>query len=609
MTTLIKKIFIPRNRAHQFAPAGLMFLCIVYGEVIKMPLVEKLTTMGIGNDEINFGFLALKHDLAIFAGMSILFMLSLMMRVYIVASVIRCVGVLLILFWALDIFVMKFFTTRLTVGDLIKFSGQWNSINSFIRQLFPNQQWVLVILIASIGVLIILFVFTKIQPLNMQTIIVFSILPLGLSSTYITDDQTTYVHAWTYQNILEVNVKQGIAKEFSDEHIKALDKSTNSLDKRDVCIPGKGETPNVIVLLFESLSMYHSHTFSGLSSMVPNFDRIANENISYTNFHSNGFTTEAAMVSIFTGKHMFPPVKGYAAASWDSGFFYQGFHETKGSLPELFNDNGYYTSFMTTGNLAFLGKGLWLRKIGFDTIEGAEEPFYEGWPRLHFGAAPDKALYKRFFDLLPVLENKAPYMLVIETVSTHQPFLNPHNSARDEASVFSMADEALGIFYDTLKTTDFFTNGILVILGDHRSMTGLRQEELALYGRAAASRVPMAIVYGDSREPKKVSSFSQQTDFIPSFEYLIGKQSCTGSLNGNFFIEPAIEAEYILFPRGDDRNLVDVYTKTNHDVTVHIKGDETSFKRGEVNGANDIIRHINKERLRISRTREKAHRE
>ena len=404
-------------------------------------------------------------------------------------------------------------------------------------------------------------------------------------------------------------MKQGVAKQFSDKYIKTLDNDPNRLGKRTDCIPGKGEHPNVVVLLFESLSMYHSHVFSGLPSMVPNFDRIAKENTSYTNFFSNGFTTEAGLVSVFTGKHMFPPTTGYAAASWDSGFFYKGFYKTKDSLPNLFNNNGYYTTFITTGDLGFLDKGNWLNNIGFQFVEGAEQSFYNDWPRLHFGAAPDEALYKRTLQLLPIIEKKAPYLMVIETVSTHQPFVNPYNANREEESVFSMADNALGLFYDTLRADGFFTNGILVILGDHRSMTGLRQEELTLYGRSSASRVPMVIAYGDSRKPEKVDSFSQQTDFIPSFEYLIGNQSCTGPLNGNFFTKPAIEAEYILFPRGDNRNLVDVYTGKNLEATIRINGDKTTLVNGPINGAEAVIRHIGKERLRIGRAEEQTHRQ
>ena len=114
----------------------------------------------------------------------------------------------------------------------------------------------------------------------------------------------------------------------------------------------------------------------------------------------------------------------------------------------------------------------------------------------------------------------------------------------------------------------------------------------------------MVVAYGNQRVPSEISAYTQQADFITSFEYLVDDRSCTGPLNGNFFIEPVLEANVILFPRGDDRELIDLYTSDGHEATIRINGDATAFETGYIENGEDLVLYVNKERLRISRAEE-----
>jgi phosphoglycerol transferase MdoB-like AlkP superfamily enzyme len=600
MLISVKKIFTPQKRILQFYPAALIVAIVIGLAFTKVGYVERLTSTAIGEVDIHFGLLALKHDLVIFVWVIALFLGAAMVRQYVISTLMKLLSVCILITWSADIIVIKYFATRLTFSDTLKFIGEWNTIGNFMTQAYHDKTWAVMLLTIITGLLLLYYILTDVKPLGPHAFTTAAVIPLFLVGINFSGEKTLYVHSWTYRNFFEINAKQGISKSYSDVYIRSLESAPDRLGKRADCIPGRRDRPNLILVLFESLSMYHSQYFSGMPSMAPNFDRIARENISYTNFFSNGWTTEAGMISIFTGKHLIPPPIDYASASWDFGFSYGGFHLRDGSLPDLFNQNEYFTAFMTTGNLRFLQKGDWLKNIGFKYIEGSEQKFYDGWPRHHFNAAPDDALYRRVLQYLPLLEERAPYMLTIETVSTHQPFLNPYDLSKSEASVFVMADKALGLFYDDLKANGFFKNGILVIVGDHRSMTGMKKEELNLYGKSAASRVPMVIAFGDGRAPQKIEAFSQQTDFIPSFEYLVGQRSCTGPLHGNFLVDPPIEAEYVLFPRGDNRDLVDAYTPKPNQGTFQINGDDTAMIDGMISDSNEIIRHIGMERIRIS---------
>src|SRR5262249_3092364 len=147
---------------------------------------------------------------------------------------------------------------------------------------------------------------------------------------------------------------------------------------------------------------------------------------------------------------------------------------------------GYSAHFFTTGDLGFLDKSKWLKTLHFDSWEGAEQPFYNGWKRRHFNAAEDKALYERFLQWLDARDGDAtPWFAYVLTVSTHPPFINPETDQPDEPGAFRYADKEIGMFYDELTKRGFFHNGVLMISGDHRSMSPLFAREQARFGDSA----------------------------------------------------------------------------------------------------------------------------
>jgi phosphoglycerol transferase MdoB-like AlkP superfamily enzyme len=45
--------------------------------------------------------------------------------------------------------------------------------------------------------------------------------------------------------------------------------------------------------------------------------------------------------------------------------------------------------------------------------------------------------------------------------------------------MYRYEDETFSKFYEDLKATKFFDNGILIVIGDHRKMTPLEDKEFA----------------------------------------------------------------------------------------------------------------------------------
>ena len=196
-----------------------------------------------------------------------------------------------------------------------------------------------------------------------------------------------------FKNFIEINFGRGLdtpySKDFKLEILKTGINDDTNCEQKEKNVPKK----NIILLILESFSMYHSKFFSGINDYTPNLDKIALKGKAFTNFISNGFTTEHALISIFTGKFPIPNIKESQYNFFSDSF--KGFYNLDNTLPKILNRNGYYSEFLTTGNLGFSNKGAWLKNIGFDYIEGNDATYYKNFKRFHFDAAPDDALYGR----------------------------------------------------------------------------------------------------------------------------------------------------------------------------------------------------------------------
>ena len=216
--------------------------------------------------------------------------------------------VLLLFTYILDVGVLWSFNTRLTWEDVHAYFKHAPKYISFL--LIGSQHWIKKIIHTSCFLLIFLSaVYFIIKPsykkANARHMIVLSAL---LVLFYLMPTDFRYVHSWLYSNFFEYNSENRADVYYSNEFKKDTLSKRASIEKKSF---QKNLTPgrrNIIIILVESLSMYHSNYFSGLSNMTPHLDRIAQENISFFNFYSNGFKTENALISILLGKMDFPSV-------------------------------------------------------------------------------------------------------------------------------------------------------------------------------------------------------------------------------------------------------------------------------------------------------------
>lgn len=448
-------------------------------------------------------------------------------RWYWLRFIFRLSVITVLLIMAIDLIVLQQFLVRFTWHEFLKFLSEFGAIMDFSRQLFASF-WST--LIAAITLFVILWVLGRYLILDYAiarspAFLVFAAFGL-FGSEYL---KPVEFHEPYLQNSIETFFSsQTRNRPYSEGFAKKIETEIDS-NEENQCYEGTGARPNLILLIVESLSMYHSNLFSGLHDWVPQFDSVSQTGRRFSNFYANAINTEQGLVALLTGE---PPIaKGTDSAST---LLFEQFQSTKHTVPQMLNEFGYHTVFLTTGNLGFLGKGDWLKKIGFNFIEGHEATYYNGMKRFHFDAALDQALYERALIELQSFNRKNPIFMTLETVSTHHPFIDPESNAQSEEMVFRYADRALKVFVENLKSIGFFNNGYLMIVSDHRAMIPTNRNEMIRFGDRAYARIPFSIIGNGLNSEEEINPFSQ-TDLLPSLRHWLSKdRHCISTYQGIF---------------------------------------------------------------------------
>jgi phosphoglycerol transferase MdoB-like AlkP superfamily enzyme len=419
---------------------------------------------------------------------------------------------------------------------------------------------------------------------------------LALFAWWMSRDLLRSVHDSFVRNVFEANLPPGRVKPFSPAFARSAETASIALPTN--CDSGVSLRRNVVVVVVESLSAWQSALLGGPHDWLPRLDAVARANHYFTHFYANGFTTDSGEIALITGRVPLIP----AGQEWYS---LAGFGAGANTLPGVMHRAGGEAYYFTATDLSFLDSGSWLRGLGFDAVEGNESPFYAGMARTQFGAADDAALFARFENWLDTRTDARPFAAVLLTISSHPPFVDPRSGKIDPAGSFGYVDEQLAAFYERLRQRDFLDDGILLITGDHRSMTPLLGDEYRKFGERAFARVPM-VVAGAVDMPKVVDQPFQQADLPASVAHVMGIDYCRSPFTGTYLEAAPAPAQYIVHARGDNRDRVDVYFDDR--IASYRQDGDASHWDGSATppDAAAVAAWINAQRIRNSPARETA---
>lgn len=493
-----------------------------------------------------------------------LHLLSCVSRWAFLRRVFRGLAVAAIVLTALDLLVSHQFWVRLTASELFEFMGESSAIVNYLEQSLPSI-WAKLAAACAGAVLAIVFVrYVLDKRPRLPPIFLYLLIGFGVAGCELV--QTKEYHDSFLQNSLQVFFSpQTSTVPYSKEFANTINAQPPAAK---TCHAGSAEPSDIILVVFESLSMYHSALYSGLHDWMPEFDALSRTGVRYPNFYANGVTSEQGLVSLLTGE---PPI----AKAMTSKTLFEQFHDTKETVPRMLHSLGYRSSFLTTGNLGFMGKGQWLKDIGFDETEGHDAPFYAGMKRYNFDAAPDDALYARALNRWEE-PHTHPVFMALETVTTHLPNIDPETGAHSQEATYRYADRQLGLFVRQLRSKGFFKNGTLIITADHRAMVPMSVEERALYGDRGFVRVPMTVI-GTGLTPRVETASFSQTDLLTSLRNAAAPGVQCVAADQGVFLPTAVHAPQCIFTnRSYNSNAVYAHCGSR-DFTLELNGDKTQF--------------------------------
>lgn len=531
----------------------------------------------------------LYHDIPLFSGIVALAIVSLCSRRFFLYIPLRILLLLGMAIYIADVATFKEFFTRLRINDVIQYGEETELVLRHIENtgMLDSSYFSFEVVIALIFLIV---VFPPRKKVKYKWLLFLLLIPAVTLIAGRSTPKPSYVYEWAVKNVIDTNLKPGVAIKYSDQ----FRENTLATAEDDLsCQPGMNQQPDIILLLLESWSPYHSKLWSGLNDWTPKLDNLALEGRYFTNNAAAGFTTNEGLMSLFAENQFLAPIKNFFAT-----YMFEATWDRKQTLPKVMTGAGYTSAFFTSGNLGFTSKGKWLENLGFDYIDGHDNPAYDGIARLHFDSAPDAELYKVTLDFLDNKPKGQPLFTAIETVSTHHPYIHPHTKERSEEKVFRYMDDTADAFIKQLKERGFFDNGVLIVASDHRAMTPIFPAERASIGFTAPAKIPMFIL-GKNILPQEVQNLTHQSDLIASLKDLSLTQSCKSKEQHSWFRNYQQQNRCVFHAQGADRDHIDVICNRGHG-SIKLEGDTTHFSYSE-NIDNDtqnvLLKRLNRHRI------------
>lgn len=264
--------------------------------------------------------------------------------------------------------------------------------------------------------------------------------------------------------------------------------------------------PNIVFVILESWTSFVSEKLSGKPGVTPNFDRISENGLLFSNIYATGSTSEIGNASIFSGYPALPEIS----------ISMQPFKHRK--LPTLNKDIkplGYNSEYIFSGDLKYGNIQGYFMDHGFDEISDEDDfPSDLEKGKLNYY---DEDLYNLFLERIN--KSQEPFMQCAFTGSTHSPYDFPQENLTkswegaesDFMNSVYYADKCLNDFLENCKKEDWYENTLFVFVADH----GHASPYVANPSSSEFFRIPL-LLYGeplkDSIRGKVIDKIGSQAD-------------------------------------------------------------------------------------------------
>lgn len=178
------------------------------------------------------------------------------------------------------------------------------------------------------------------------------------------------------------------------------------------------ERPNILIDLSESLSAVDSQYSGGLYNRMPKIDKLLKDGLVLKNIASNGGISAQGLAALVLGVQTINTQNAYEMLTSFPPDKFSG-----NSIVSYAKAAGYRTIALTVNPSSWTGVSSWFRAVGFDEVYDRESSIFSSYHRYTWDAPDDEAMYTEALKIMA--RQKGPYLLLIETLSLHLPYILP----------------------------------------------------------------------------------------------------------------------------------------------------------------------------------------
>lgn len=324
---------------------------------------------------------------------------------------------------------------------------------------------------------------------------------------------------------------------------KALADSTELIDienyvksnekKPDDKMFGLAKDKNIILISLESMQNFVINNQVNGKEITPFLNDFIKESYYFDNFFHQTGQGKTSDSEFIVANSLYPVDRG--------AVFFTNPNNTYNALPNILNQNGYYTSVFHANDRSFWNRDIVYHSFGYDRFFDVESFDVNDENSVGWGLK-DIDFFQQSVQIMKDLPQ--PFYAKMITLTNHYPFdldqedryIEPFDSGDKTVDNYFLTvrylDEAVKNLIQELKDNGLYENSIIIMYGDHygisenhnTAMEKFLGKEITPYETVQLQKVPF-IIHIPGQEGKVIHDVSGQIDIRPTILNLLGISS------------------------------------------------------------------------------------
>ena len=238
----------------------------------------------------------------------------------------------------------------------------------------------------------------------------------------------------------------------------------------DVKFPEKKR--NLLLIYMESFENNFRYSQHYEKNLIPNLSKLQEEG-QYSLAHESLPGSDYSIAALVASQCSVPLRFSKDMDIWDTKYFLP----KAICFPEILKKNGYKNVFVKAADITFTKADVFAKSHGFDEALGVDEilPTLPNKDKKEyigtFGGVTDRVLFEFAKNKLEEFKENEPFMLSLFSLDTHTPVAKLDKSCKavfgDLRDSFICADKGVYEFIEWFKTSKYWENTTVVVVGDH----------------------------------------------------------------------------------------------------------------------------------------------